>query len=443
MVRFEWPPFAKNRGPGFWFNPANIAKSRRKVLRADHSNLWRYAHETANPPRQDRSVPFDTVIPGLPRRFRIAIIGDTGEGDASQYALVPLLRAAKPDFMIINGDVAYPAGDMDDFTEGFFRPYRGFGIPIWATAGNHEYYSQHKGKEFYDVFCGLTGALWAHYGLRMVPQPGMYWELRDPSGRTPLVILGLDSGQDANLDGHDTFLSKLLSGEKKPDSGQHEWLDWRLSVADAAGGKVIVMFHIPGLVKGKADQVHLGEVHRILARHPSVRAVICGHIHNHERYEPATFRRYLAEQYGVQANPGFPPPEYIVSGNGGATLDGTDFTGAYDPRDVYPSVGQWKEYASSMRRMLNSGGGGGIVARLAGQFERGGLPDYGDPPKLQSFLLLDVDGPQIKLCHIVLDDLQALYSKQPEGTIVRVDAPVPPMDPEALQDLCTRELFSL
>ena len=70
-----------------------------------------------------------------------AILGDTGEGDTSQYALLPLLHAANPDLIIINGDVAYPAGELDDFVEGFFRPYTGFGIPIWATAGNHEYYS--------------------------------------------------------------------------------------------------------------------------------------------------------------------------------------------------------------------------------------------------------------------------------------------------------------
>src|SRR6187431_993816 len=105
MPDYKWPKFGKNRGRGFWAGVvgiANIWQSRRKVFRVDKSNAWRAALEARVPPTPDRSVELSKVIPDVSRPFRIVILGDTGEGDASQYCLIPLIRAAKPDFMIIN-----------------------------------------------------------------------------------------------------------------------------------------------------------------------------------------------------------------------------------------------------------------------------------------------------------------------------------------------------
>ena len=433
MPEFIWPEFGKHRGPGFW-NLVNLWKSRQKLFRADNSNAWRYDHESGNPPAVDRSVAFGAVIPDLPRRFRIVILGDTGEGDKSQYALLPLLRAAQPDFMIINGDVAYPSGDPDDFVQGFFRPYHGMGIPVWATAGNHEYYSSDNGRTFYETFCGRAlGDRWSRYGLRLVPQPGMYWELADPTGSTPLVIIGLDSGKSANLDGHDSLVSSIFN-QKSPDVKQHDWLEWRLGVADANGSKVVVLFHIPALVRARNEKVHLGELHRILARHRSVRAVLCGHIHHHEQYAGATFRQYLKQEHGAQANANDPPPEYVVSGNGGATLDGTDMSGPYPPQALYPSVVQWREYAGSIRRLIDKAMPRTPLARVAGQLQ-GALPfQDDDPPGLQSFLQLDVEPAQgrIRMSHVRLDNLEDLFTQQPADARIAVDAPNPPLDPGAL-----------
>lgn len=444
MPEFLWPAFGKHRGPGFW-NLTNLWKSRTKIFRADNSTAWRYAHEAASPPPVERSVPFGAVIPDLPRAFRIAILGDTGEGDKSQYALLPLLHAADPDFMIINGDVAYPSGNPDDFIQGFFRPYHGLGIPVWATAGNHEYYSSDNGRTFYETFCGRGfGELWSRHGLRQVPQPGMYWELSDPSGSTtPLVIIGLDSGKSANLDGHNSWVSSIFN-KKTPDVKQHDWLEWRLGVADRQERKVVVLFHIPALVRAQHEKVHLGEVHRILARHPSVRVVLCGHIHHHEHYAPATFRQYLAREHGAAANAAAPAANYIVSGNGGATLDGTNVKGPYPPQNVYPSAAQWRDYAGAIRRAIDATAPGTPIARVAGQL-KGALPfQNDDPPGLQSFLLLDVEpaGGRIRLSHVRLDRLEQLFTQQPAEARIAVDAPNPPLDDGALA-ACTMPLFEL
>ena len=161
--------------------------------------------------------------------------------------------------MIINGDVAYPAGNVNDYLVGFFQPYRGLGIPIWAVPGNHEYYSEGHGGEFFDVFCSsVAAAQWEEHGLILKPQPGSYWELSEAG--LPLVVLGVDSGQAAALDGSKGFLG---IGKRKADGAQHDWLEWRLSRADQQGAAVVVLFHIPKFVDGKVNGNGLGSLHAI------------------------------------------------------------------------------------------------------------------------------------------------------------------------------------
>ena len=57
------------------------------------------------------------------------IIGDTGEQDPSQYVVCPPLsdavREHSPGFVMIMSDVIYPAGHVDDYVDGVYRPYRG------------------------------------------------------------------------------------------------------------------------------------------------------------------------------------------------------------------------------------------------------------------------------------------------------------------------------
>jgi hypothetical protein len=385
------------------------------------------------------------------------ILGDTGEGDRSQYSLLPLLWAAKPDFMIINGDVAYPAGEPDDFQVGFFNPYHNMGIPIWATAGNHEYYSGQNGREFYDVFCTRTcSKQWSDAGLRLVPQPGMYWELREPSGETPLVVIGLDSGKKGNLDGHKGTYAKITGQAQRPDAAQHAWLDSRLALADARGDTAIILFHIPSLVSGKKDDVHLHELHRVIAKHPSVRLVVCGHIHNHQEYEPAVFRRYMANV--CQAPPGpHAPPHYIVNGNGGATIDGTarfdPALGAkpeYELKAVFPPGNRWKEETKGPQRVAAAFGSSTFITRAIGAAQDAGRPDDDtsattdtDPAAFQSFLVVDVAPPAIDVSLVAMERLSNLFTQQPADRVIKIEGPSAGLlDPTALAD-CTRHLLTL
>ena len=70
------------------------------------------------------------------------MVGDTGEGDASQFAVVPpMLEVGKNTaFMVICSDVIYPSGDAEDYEERFYRPYENYARPIYALPGNHDWY---------------------------------------------------------------------------------------------------------------------------------------------------------------------------------------------------------------------------------------------------------------------------------------------------------------
>jgi len=426
QTRVRFPPLRTRRGIGFWLRLGNLWASRRKFLRSDRSNEWRYQFHGAAAPPPDRSVSFSGLLDRpVAGGFRFLILGDTGEGDRSQYGLLPLIRVLQPDFLIINGDVAYPAGSTEDFRAGFFEPYRDLHIPIWAVPGNHEYYAPNRGQEFYDVFCTRrAAALWAEYGLRMVPQPGTYWELREPDPQVPLVVLGVDTGQKADLDG------------KHPEDGdgrQHAWLDQRLGLADREGRKAIVLFHIPALVRERAADVRLAALHGILAAHPSVRLVLCAHEHNVQLYEPATFEQFLREQYRVLAAAA-PAPRYIVAGSGGATLGHTDFAAGPYPAVRYPAPEKWRQYARLGRKAVVAAGlADSALSRVVGLFEKSALSDW-DAAQYLSMILVEVRAAPaaVRVTPIFLDDLEALFQHLPPGSVVDVRDPNPPVDAAAV-----------
>src|SRR3954463_904066 len=65
------------------------------------------------------------------------VAGDTGEGDDSQYAVVPglLSRADGADFMVLCSDLTYPTGDTGDFEDRFYLPYAKLDLPLFGIPG--------------------------------------------------------------------------------------------------------------------------------------------------------------------------------------------------------------------------------------------------------------------------------------------------------------------
>jgi hypothetical protein len=263
----------------------------------------------------DRPDPEDT--------YSCLIAGDTGEGDHSQYAVVPgLLKAGEgTSFMVVLSDVIYPIGDVNDYVVKFFRPYRDYQTPIYAVPGNHDWYDGLGG--FMRHFCGaeplvvprpeakgirgrLREWLWrapSVLGPKTLEEcralrpaeaqqgqlPGPYWVL----DAGPLRFVGIDTGIVGDL-----------------DAAQGDWL-LRVSTENARPkilltGKPLYVDneHHPGRIADRdlsVDDVVRDPAHNYLA-------AIGGDIHNYQHYPVPVGDRTI---------------HYIVSGGGGAFMHAT------------------------------------------------------------------------------------------------------------------------
>lgn len=243
-----------------WLSPRTLWHSRNNVLASlsgDPTENARRAWVSAQ--RQnltdrgaDEALVRDLTIerPEL-ADFSFMLIGDTGEGDMSQYAVVPAFLAASEgsEFTVIASDVIYPAGDINDYVEKFFVPFAGYSKPIYAIPGNHDWLDGLAG--FMKHFCGAEPpelkfkpprrqrwarlALVVHHvfwrrpgkvGERTLaqgdalrgaaqasgpPQPNMYFCIDTPN----LRIVCIDTGILGRLD-HDQgeWLARVSAGDK-------------------------------------------------------------------------------------------------------------------------------------------------------------------------------------------------------------------------------------
>ncbi|MEO5877488.1 MAG: metallophosphoesterase [Streptosporangiaceae bacterium] len=297
-----------------WLRPSILWRSRNDVIARwfgdpvdDIRRRW------VGPGHSDHVIPFDR------EGFSFLLLGDTGEGDKSQYAVIPgaLKVGEGTDFMVVASDVIYPVGSVNDYPQKFFRPYQGYLQPIYAIPGNHDWYDGLEG--FMRVFCDQRGdgspgpwkgrlgfvakRLWrrpepadetafaAGRALRSEPaqqvtQPGPYWIIDSPS----LRIVGIDTGIQGTL-----------------DRDQGEWLR---RVSAGPGPKLLVTgkpiykddVYQPCRIEGG------GTVDEIVQAANYV-AVIGGDIHNYQHYPIA--------------RTGEKTVHYLVAGGSGAFMHAT------------------------------------------------------------------------------------------------------------------------
>ena len=76
--------------------------------------------------------------------FSFVVIGDTGEGDASQHVLRDRYSTScsrtTVKFVVLSSDVVYPIGAMKDYETKFWLPFKGTRKPVYAIPGNHDWY---------------------------------------------------------------------------------------------------------------------------------------------------------------------------------------------------------------------------------------------------------------------------------------------------------------
>jgi len=273
----------------------------------------------------EQGVDPDFVIPHAQDAFSFMLLGDTGEGEAPQYAVVPgaMKIGQGTDFMVIASDVIYPVGSVNDYPEKFFRPYQSYPQPIYAVPGNHDWYDGNFG--FMRIFCGAprplpvgvgSGSPWrgivapvarllwrrpdqpdeaalaAAEALRSEPsqkgaQPGSYWAIDSPS----LRIVGIDTGIRGDLDRAQGEWLRRVSAGPKPKllvTGKPLYVDDAHHPGDIQGG-------------GTVDAVVTDPANNYVA-------AIGGDIHNFQHYPVKVGDRTL---------------QYIVSGGGGAFMHAT------------------------------------------------------------------------------------------------------------------------
>src|ERR671910_2489061 len=340
--RFKGMVSAESR-PFSWLSLAPLWRSRNQIvstLLGDPTNeerrRWMKKQHKAGKLQPDQVIQEHKDL----EEFSLLVVGDTGEGDASQFAVVPPMLKAGRDtaFMVICSDVIYPSGDAEDYEEKFYRPYENYPSPIYALPGNHDWYDGLNGFMYHlcdaevpttqgrspkPVSTGTDSkrALWR--------DPLRRWLWRKPSGidptvptrkqvwrslpsqmssqrspyfaieTGPLLVVGIDTGMGGGIDREQgEWLCKISQEIDKPKmllTGKPIYVDGE--------------YH-PGVIEDSGPELP----HTVdeIVRKPEHRyvAVIGGDIHNYQRY------RVKVEGHAE-------PVYYIVSGGGGAYMSGT------------------------------------------------------------------------------------------------------------------------
>ncbi|WP_433556754.1 metallophosphoesterase family protein [Pseudonocardia xinjiangensis] len=164
-----------------WLSPGPLIASRNDVLarrlgdptdgqrREWLRRLDAYAEAAGAPP-----PPRDRLVTRFADRdsISVAVLGDPGEGDASQYVVVPVLErvAGNTDLGIVCSDVVYPAGGVRAYRDRFYRAYAGYRAPLYGLPGNHDWFDGLTG--FMTTFCDVAPDV----GEPSPDVPGPWWK---------------------------------------------------------------------------------------------------------------------------------------------------------------------------------------------------------------------------------------------------------------------------
>ncbi|WP_210583816.1 metallophosphoesterase [Streptomyces sp. GESEQ-35] len=306
-----------------WLDPRMLWAARNGVLASWFGDPTAGTRSRWAAQRAAAGAPPDKVIRrDDPDRFSFLVIGDTGEGDDPQYAVVPGLLEVGQDtrFAVLASDVIYPVGSADDYGTKFFRPYQDYRAPIYAIPGNHDWYEDLAA--FMRVFCDdapalapeprprpmsrawLRSRLWhrprANDGQRLAEartlrsspaqqavQPGPYWAI----DAGPVRIIGIDTGLLGTVDAEQGAWLREVSQGPRPKiliTGSPLYVDGKHDPCVIDGG-------------GTVDDIVRDPAHHYVA-------AIGGDIHNYQRYPVRVGGRTI---------------QYIVAGGGGAFMHAT------------------------------------------------------------------------------------------------------------------------
>jgi predicted phosphodiesterase len=193
----------------------------------------------------------EIALPNTADSLKFAIIGDSGTGSSSQYAVASKLAESRTkfpyEFVLMMGDNLYSGSGAKDFAKKFERPYKPLldaGVKFYASLGNHD----NPNERFYKGF-NMNGERF--YTFK--PKPGVR-------------IFALDSNY--------------------MDKPQLDWLEKELTTSGSDWK--ICFFHHPLYSSGGAhgSDLQLRALLEPLFLKHGVDVVFAGHEHFYERIKP-------------------------------------------------------------------------------------------------------------------------------------------------------------
>jgi len=251
--------------------------------------------------------------------FAFIVIGDTGEGDASQHVLRDQLLAVagREDvrFVVISSDVVYPNGSMIDYEAKFWLPFKGVKKPVYAIPGNHDWYDALEA--FLATFLEPGPARTAMHAraeadLRVTSSTGARIDglIADAARLRRLyeVPTGFQRGPFFEIQTDRFALVAIDTGiVKRIDREQRAWLEASL---DRARGKTTMAVLGHPFYAGGLDMTdgngEFAELKRLLLDR-GVTIMMAGDTHD-------------LEYYADPPPPGTPAVHYVVNGGGGAYM---------------------------------------------------------------------------------------------------------------------------
>ncbi len=312
-------------GMSWYFDTENWAAGAWDSWAESRTDIWREAMVkavAAKEPARDGGTAFAVNPAGIQSGdFAFLVIGDTGEGDASQHVLRDqLIMASRQDalrFLVISSDVVYPTGAMRDYEAKFWLPFKGIEKPVYAIPGNHDWYDALEAfnatfltttaaraamharveadlhltsttDERIDELIAKAGQLRTEYGVPTALQDGPFFQIQTPT----FALIAVDTGV-----------------VRRVDPAELRWLE--LALAASRGKFIMVLLGHPLYALGHyqaASSDDFAAIHRLLRKH-GVAVTMAGDVHDFE---------YYAERY--QSLDGEQKMHHFVNGGGGAYL---------------------------------------------------------------------------------------------------------------------------
>jgi len=336
-------------GMSWYFDTENWAAGIWNSWAEARTDTWREAmvrSVTASHPVGTGAAAFAVVPEGLPAAgdFSFIVIGDTGEGDASQHVLRDsLLQAAgQPDvrFVVLSSDVVYPTGAMRNYEANFWLPFKGVRVPVYAIPGNHDWY---------DALEGFAATFLEPSAARVAMRARIEADERITSttdgdiealiararrlGREYGVVVGRQRAPFFQVQTDRFALIAVDTGvARRVDEAQWAWLQ---SALEAARGKFIMAvlghpFYAGGAYLADSrddDPTGFAAIHALLRAH-GASIVMAGDTHD-------------LEYYAERSAQGAPPVmHHWVNGGGGAYLS----FGTALAWPTHPATTTWAHY---------------------------------------------------------------------------------------------------